>query len=376
MDNTIKAISLSAKFSDAPVVVVSEIGKESCIVLIYSDPVATIRPEHSTIVQGIHIVCLDEVNVMRDLLLNGGRTISYYFTRPIVIKDELHIVPLIMEYVNHVHNAMTSPICGNLVVQFEGINDSTSFYSNSLVPFFNISKGFLEKSDAFCLFFSTENGTPSVYACWEVRKDYGHRDFLRHLVKSIPEVNLHAMRIEYFPIASHPITKLQKWSTSRFLQGFGSPDEDDAVIREVFYQYLTIAKHLYSAPSYFLQGNTRVLHKTVPNSVSSISTGVIANSMTGDFFAKVLNEYRIILHKNMDALFSLLIGICSSWDDINTEHIPKDVCVELDDNKEVRTNEQLCMAYHTIASSSLLSPFHYGFFPFCINELLPVILHI
>lgn len=376
MNNTIKAISLSAKFSDAPVVVVSEIGKGSCIVLIYSDPVTTIKPEHSTIVQGIHIVCLEEVNVMRNLLLDGGRTISYYFTRPIVIKDELHIVPLIMEYIHHEHNAMTSPNCGNLVVQFVGINDATSFYSNSLVPFFYITKCFLEKSDAFCLFFSTENGTPSVYACWEVRKDYEHRDFLRHLVKSIPEVNLHAMRIEYFPIASHPITKLQNWSTSRFLQWFSSPDEDDAVIREVFSQYLTVAKLLYSAPSNFLKGNTRILHKTVPNSISSISTGVITNSMTGDVFAKVLNEYRIMLRKNMDALFSLLIGICSSWDNINTDHIPKDVYIKLNDDKKVRTNEQLCMAYQTIVSSSLLSPFHYGFFPFCINELLPIILHI
>lgn len=375
MNNIIEAISLSKKFTEVPVILVSDFGNKCYIVLIYSDDMQySIREDE--IAQENDVIRLKVMNIMKSILDDGGRIISHFFSNPIVIKDSLHIVPLIMEHIQRRHDTLY-PYYGNLSVCFKRVDDISSFYSNSLVPFLNITRNQLEKSESFCLFRSCNNGEAAVYACWEVNKQkYKHADLMRHIVNTIPEINLHAMTIDYFPISSNPISQMQKWSSSRFLPIIGESGNDDTVIREVFSQYVSISRLLYESSSDYLHENLLVLNRIIPHSISTITNRVITNSMEGDILSKMMREYHVMLHKNITAIYGLLEELCSSWKHISLDKIPSDLCKEIYNQKETENNDTLFKAFQTIVSASLISPFHYGFFPYCINEILPIILHI
>lgn len=376
MDCTIKAISLSKNYMDAPVVVVSEAadGKGCRIIIIHSDFESTNLPISQKLAHNIQLVHLGEAEVLNSILNDDGAVVSRYFIRPIVIKDELKIVSLIMGYVDE-YSFDSPPICGNLVVRFSGNDESRSLCSNTLIPFYNVVSNYIEYADSFCLFSHYWNGLSFVYACWDFPEGQvlDYVGLMRHTVKTIPELNLHALRITHNPVKSCRISFLQKWSTSFYMPLFASDVVGDAVIREVFYQYLSIGKFLFDSPLDFILHNNMVLKKSIPYSYSFISQRVIDNSLKGSLQSKILNEYGAIVKQNYEALLLLIEQTCSQWQGLEVKHLPNDVSMELKNMLVAGKNHVLFRAYHTIFSGSLINPFHLGLFPYCISELLPIV---
>ena len=90
----------------------------------------------------------------------------------------------------------------------------------------------------------------------------------------------------------------------------------------------------------------------------------------------MLSEYRTMMRANIEELSLLLSDTCSQWSENSIKCVPHDVVLELSVLKEKQEPLALLESYQSIITSSLLNPFHYGFFPYCINELLPIVCHL
>ena len=374
MDYLKKAVAFAEKYtSDVPVVVISSYdGLASRIVLVYSDFDTSFSADREILAEKIQVVRLRESDVIKSLIRDGGKIASRYFHRPIVLKDELHIMPLILEYIQD--DGMESrPDYGNLTVCFNQSGTPYSFFSNSLIPFLKVTKGYLAKADSFCLISLERSVVPSVCACWELPDhEFDYTGLMRHIAEMIPETNLHALQIDYRPVRYRRISPLQLWSTSRFLTVFGDAEDSDAVIREMFGQYLFIAQSMFERPMDFLRHNRILLSKVIPLSLSSLTGKVPANSLRGNVTAKVLQEYNSMLKKNLDVLFALLKDACTPWNN-DSRVVPQALVPELDELERKHKEDVLPCIYRTLFSSSLLNAVHAAFFPYCINELLPII---
>lgn len=375
MNHIIKGVSLGKKYTDASVVVVSERtnGIGCWLILIHTDAYGDGSTLCQTPDKDIHIVHLSEGIVINSLLDDRGRIISRFFNNPIVIKDDLHIVPLIMEIAQG-NDYASRLLSGNLVVRFREVNDSHLFYTNTLIQLFGVVGTYLGGANAFALFSANRTDASTVYACWDLQdENANHIGLMRHVVRMIPEINLHAMRINYYPVSSRRISCLQKWSTSFFLPLFANSNENDSVIREVFHQYLAVAKKLFDSPLEFVRQNKLVLKETIHYSISSMSQKATARSLKGEIMSKLLSEYNKIVKKNYDALLCLMMESCIKWSVEGEKSVPIDVSMELDTMREEEGNDVLYQAYDTIFSCSLAHAFHFAFFPYCISEFLPII---
>jgi hypothetical protein len=375
MDSIIEAVALSKDYIEAPVVVVSHGSDNKASQIITISPGSGVKEKKHAHKppRNVNLIHLYEVDILKSLLFDGGKVVSRLFNHPIVIKDTLHIMPIIMEYV-HAHGFDSRFVHGNLVVCFANIDDPFLFIRKTLFPFLEIVSNNVSDAGAFCVSSSNRSGKSSIYVCWgELNKHFEYSAFAQYLVKTIPELNLHAMKMEYYPIPSRNITHLQSWSTSHFLPLFSAEKENDAVIREVFLQYLAIAKHLYKSPEEFLRHNSTVYRTTIMQSLSSISQRPIVNSLKGDIISKILDEYMTMMRKNYDALIDLLNETCFQWRESISKVIPKDVSTELKVEGYERKYFSLLNAYDTIFSCSLMNAFFFGFFPYCVSELLPVV---
>lgn len=377
MDSITEAIILSKKLTDAPVVAISiNRGKPYTIVGIYSDKQSFNHIDEMLVSEGARFVCFHETDVLSSILRDGGRSLSRVLVRPIVIKDELSIMPFIMEYL---HPPVLDPpsIGGELIIRFNGSIDSRVFLSNTLLPLLSTNKSYLEKAGSFCLFSRFFDRDYVVFACWDhFDQRFSYRDFMYHLVKELPESNLHTFSIDYNPSPSKHISLFQQWSTSVFLPLLGRDYDEDVIIREVFSQYLSLAKRLYNNAKDFLYDNRITLEKMTLLSLSSVTKGVVVNSMRDIVVSKILSEYKMMMRTNMEELLQMLEKMCSNWTEYSESVIPDTVLAEISELMRRKGARELSNVFFSLFSASLMHPFFTGFIPYCINEQLPMILHL
>lgn len=345
------------------------------IIVIHQDENTAPAPSFPKDLEYVDFLRFSESEIMTSIIRDGGKAISRIFNNPITIKDDLHIMPVIMDYIHRIQECDYSCVGGELTLQFYDVYNAYSFFKETLLPFLTLTKSHLNEAEAFSISGVTVKGHLCVYVCWDyICNNFSYKDFLRHLAHTIPEINLHQINIRYNPIPEKHIMQIKKWSTYRFLKKLSTNGDEDNLIREVFFQYTTLAKYVFSVPDFFSR-NQIVMDIMIGYSMSSISNCILPNSLREEAKAKIRSEYNIIMRNNIGAILPMIEDACSSWDSQDNT-IPEVVVTELITKYKKRGVRYICELYHCIFSTSLIHSFHTGFIPYCINELLPTIVRL
>ncbi len=351
-------------WSSPTISVTRTVGNDFLIVLIGNDamslPLSTPEP-------GCKVFQITESDLL-DRILSRDTILTTLFGKAIVLKDDLHIMQLIMESIpsnrskrrNRLHRC-------NVEITFHNVNSPHQFISKTFIPFMEIAKPYFHKCP-FIVSSQMYNGRMDVIVGFlGIKHDFDMNGLKKILIKRVSELSLHSISIDRQnpdPSAlGYPIDALQEIS-SQFIELYVQADTLDAIVRNVVIRYLEILlKHTISRKECRLV-NRYILERMLPDSLSSISADFLLHEDIVDASNKIKKEYGEQFGNNRKIFFELISSIVNGYRFIDNAFTGQSI---YPDSRKWSSLENL---YSDIFSASMMHPYYLAFIPFCINEVL------
>ena len=316
---------------------------------------------------GCKVFLMTESDLL-DRILNRDAILTTLFGRAIVLKDDLHIMQLIMDSIpanrsnrrNRFHK-------GNIEITFHNVNSPHQFISKTFIPFMEISKTYLSKCP-FIISSQMCNGRMDVSAgFFGIKHDFDMNGLKRILIKRVSELSLHSISIDMqhsCPSMSDYTADMMQEISDQFIVLYSQSEDIDAVVRNVVIQYLKVLMRYTDSIKECHLVNRQILDRMLPDSLSSISSEFLLHEDIADALDKIKKEYGEQFGNNRKIFFEL---ICSS---INGYQFIDNVVTGDAIYSDIQKLTFLENLYSDIFSASMMHPYYLAFIPFCINEVL------
>ena len=341
------------------------------VVFIYKDNPSI----ESYTISGIHAYHLTESDILSKILEKDA-ILTKLFCNAITIKDDLHIMPIIMHSLLALRlDDKMSPHIGNprdLIVTFHNVSTPELFVKNIFIPFMRKTKYFFNKC-RFILKYHEQDNSKSVSVIFDCT---GHHfslsKFERLLISKFPEFNLHSLSISH-PIGNiiknDAITNILQQVSEKMILAYNENGDNDMIIKQVISHYIDIAIQVEPELQSFMNINYNIYESMLPQSISSISSRLTEHNHILNVQNKMSHEYDKLFHNNMTGLYSHIAPFVQNWNTQNMQiKLSKPIC------KTIKTTEIketfLQEVYSGIFSSAMMHSYYKAFIPYSINEIL------
>lgn len=317
-------------------------------------------------------VSLSENDILEGILSHDP-TLARLFRGASVLKDELHVMPLVFSRLLMLRflDKDDSPH-GDVTVTFHDLSVPCSFIKNVYLPFVRATAPILQHADVL---IRRIGGAPfSVQASFRLQSKTHiptKGSLARSIIAYFPEKALHAMTLSIASPGSIAEGVPFPFSgTTDFIQVLDADADEDLVARTVLELYFGKAGELFKGdPAKFMRANRIVAHDATLRSVSSI-TRTAVDYASGIAEARLNMEYSKMLGENMHIFSSIFEQLTKSRCGLFKRNAKEPV------SEEEQDAEALSLLYRDIFGASLLHPYLDGFLPYCINALLPSVLQL
>lgn len=315
--------------------------------------------------QKYKVFMISESDIL-DRILNREAVLATLFSKAIVLKDELHIMQLIMKSIpNNNYIGRSRYYRGDLEIIFHNVSSPHQFISMTFIPFMEITKTYLSKCP---LILSSQvcNGRMDVNVVFfNIKHDFDLIEFKRCLIRRVSELHLHSISIckqntcQF--MADYPIDMLQEVSGQFILLYSDSEDDIDAIIRNIVVLYMNALLEYTDSQTECRVVNRQILDRMLPDSISSISAEFLLHEDIVNAYDGIKKDYFQQFVNNRKILFELVNSSINRYKSIDK------TSTKYSDRQKITFLENL---YSDIFSASMMHPYYLAFIPFCINEVL------
>lgn len=351
-------------FNDIPTITISHLANESYyIVLIGDHEVKSIRLEQVPHCQIFHIT---EENII-DRIFHRDPMLKKLFANAIVLKDSLHIMPIILNHLPYNDYSNWSPFStGDLEVIFHNSPSPEIFITKTFIPFMEMNKTDLSKCKFIISSRTINNKTDIRINYFELNKNFNLQHFKKQLITNISESSLYMISVNHPSyedmIDNIYINMLQEFSELVVLS-YSSSDELDIIVRKILVYYFVILSNNANSINEYRSINLYILEEFLPHSLSAITTEYVSLHDMSIGIEKVKREYKSQFNENRKYFFNEVVPLLNDTvrDKINEPILKEEI---------VKDHEIIKHLYYALFSASMMHPYYLAFIPFCINEVL------